>query len=111
MYNILVHTQTLENYGDEEKPWWKFKGGSTILVLGVSKQANAMALVALKYSGSEYKYYKELPIQWNEVGDDFVPGKDWDGPDFVSEVWDADGNQIESHGWTPSSLGDVTSKD
>ena len=109
MYNILVHTQSLENYGDEEKPWWKFKGGSAILVLGVSKQANAVALVASKYSSNDH--YRETPVQWSEVEDDFVPSDDWDSPHFVSEVWDADGNLKVRQWWGANhSLGDVISK-
>jgi hypothetical protein len=32
MKYALVHTQNLENYGDAESPFWKFKGGSSLLI-------------------------------------------------------------------------------
>ena len=46
--NVLVQTQYLENYGDDEKPWLKFKGGRKILVTGCDKDANAVAFVIAK---------------------------------------------------------------
>lgn len=41
----IVHTQWLENYGDAESPFWKFKGGATFLVPNCSRQQDAMARI------------------------------------------------------------------
>ena len=33
---IVIQTQIRENYGDADKPYWKFKGGNTYLILGLT---------------------------------------------------------------------------
>jgi hypothetical protein len=71
--NVLVHTQCLENYSDDEKPWWKFKGGRLILVTGCEKDANAVAFVIAKLQrhGLVNPYWIETPRHWEVVADDF----------------------------------------
>ena len=93
--NVLVQTQSLENYGVEsETQWWKFKGGSTVLICGADKEANAVALVALACQRSPA--WMEIPAKWEVVSDDFEPSRDWDSPNFVDEVWDATGRRLEA---------------
>ena len=71
--NVLVQTQYLENYGDDEKPWWKFKGGRKILVTGCDKDANAVAFVIAKLNEEHLvgPYWIETPRHWDVVADDF----------------------------------------
>lgn len=37
---IFIHTQYCENYGTADQPYWKFKGGDTIVVEGVNLPLN-----------------------------------------------------------------------
>jgi len=72
--NVLVHTQYLENYGHwQSEPWWKFKGGRTILVTGCDKEANAVAFVIAKLNdlGLVNSHWIETPRHWELVADDF----------------------------------------
>ena len=71
--NVLVQTQYLENYGDDEKPWWKFKGGRKILVTGCDKDANAVAFVIAKLNdlGLVNSHWIETPRHRELVADDF----------------------------------------
>ena len=39
--NIHIHTQYRENYGSAEQPYWKFKGGDTIVVTGFTHPLTA----------------------------------------------------------------------
>ena len=70
---MLIHTQYLDNYGDEDKPWWKFKGGRTILVAGCDKDANAVAFVIAKLNEGHLvgPRWIETPRHWEVVADDF----------------------------------------
>ena len=70
---ILVQTQVIENYnldGEDDQPYWKFKGGEEYLVFGTSdRPANAVALVAA-LSMNNSKAYKEYPIGFDVVDAD-----------------------------------------
>ena len=87
--NVLIHTQSLENYGHEsDTQWWKFKGGSTILVTGCDKIANAVAFV-MKHESVVNDAYMSIPVEWKQVSDDFEPVWDmeyWDHPNYVDSV-------------------------
>ena len=87
--NVLIHTQSLENYGYEPNyQWWKFKGGSTILVTGCDKIANAVAFV-MKHESVVNGAYMSIPVEWKQVSDDFEPVLDmeyWDHPNYVDSV-------------------------
>ncbi len=70
---ILVQTQVIENYnldGEDNQPYWKFKGGDEWLVYGTGdRPANAMALVAA-LAMSNSKAFKEYPIGYEVVDAD-----------------------------------------
>ena len=35
---VAIYTQYMENYGTAEKPYWKFKGGSTFVIEGLTDE-------------------------------------------------------------------------
>ncbi len=82
MAAYVVTTQCLENYGahDEDgkfsngNAYWKFKGGSSYLVYGVDRPADAMAFVMAVFS-QDCLSFKEFPtdIQTPEEWDRELP--------------------------------------
>ena len=73
MLNIHVHTQYKENYGDEAQPYWKYKGGSTVIITGFTHPltsgigAAAEAVVRSVAAQIEYAnaYAEEYIIDWS----------------------------------------------
>lgn len=71
--SIVVELQYVENYGAHE--WvegesegecpqrWKFKGGKTILVHNVEREATALALVMDRFCYSNYRA-KQFIVDW-----------------------------------------------
>ena len=106
--NVLVTTQTLENYGAHDHDWdsqddvpqyWKFKGGDDILVCGVDSFQNAIALV-ISLIGDPNQGLMEFPSSWKVVGDDFVKGnpntyEEWDSGRYVRHILDEKGQELE----------------
>lgn len=66
---LIVQTQYRENYGTEAQPYWKFKGGDTIVVEGADLN-NIAALVAEVIGEVEY----DNPMATNAVIDWYVLG-------------------------------------
>jgi hypothetical protein len=123
--NVLVTTQTLENYGAHDHNWdsgdtvddvpqyWKFKGGHDILVCGVDSFQNAVALVNLfiheHMYGDPNQAIMEFPSSWKVVGNDFVKGhpdtyEEWDSGRYVNHILGREGQDLEevpteSHEW------------
>lgn len=60
----IVHTQSLENYGDTVS-YYKFKGGSTYLVSGANCLATAVAMVMAEQAKMGNKV-PNFPCHWNE---------------------------------------------
>ena len=77
---ILVQTQVIENYnldGEDDQPYWKFKGGDEWLVYGTGdRPANAMALVAA-LAMSNSKAFKEYPVSYEVVDANYEPEEEW----------------------------------
>tara|TARA_R110001592_G_scaffold138966_4_gene358614 strand:+ start:7848 stop:8372 length:525 start_codon:yes stop_codon:yes gene_type:complete len=86
---LVIHTQYKENYGDEQNPYWKFKGGSTYFVTDLTDQQVAKIeatgiptltnLIEYKNSGSE-EYVLEHQIR--------DLGKNGDGQGPICETWE-----------------------
>jgi hypothetical protein len=72
---LLLETQYMENYGDEERPYWKMKGGYEYIVPNipthnltqefVSKVANAAMMKIQKVSS----ICEEWVTNWEVIGD------------------------------------------
>ena len=86
---LVIQTQYCENYGDANKPFWKFKGGDTYIVPNLSPaQAERIlshgiptlkALIEYKNSMSE-----EYVTYYRIVEDDVVVCDEWEAPNMLS---------------------------
>jgi len=68
MMNIHVHTQYQENYSDDPtRPYWKFKGGSTYVIVGFNHPLTAeigpAAERVVKALASSIEYENEMAIE------------------------------------------------
>lgn len=86
---LVIQTQYCENYGDAQKPYWKFKGGSTYIVANLSdKQAQRIkrdGIPTLK-SLIEYKndFSEEYVTEYRVVADEAVVCEEWETPRMLS---------------------------
>lgn len=69
---LVIRTQYMENYGDANKPYWKFKGGSEHKVLGVPSGVDLQEIVEM--AGVEYSddYSQEYVIGYSLEQDDYL---------------------------------------
>ena len=82
---IVINTQIRENYGDANKPYWKFKGGETYIVPNLSVEQTLMikdkgipTLTALIESNSDM--FEEYVQNWAILDDDVVVADPWETP-------------------------------
>lgn len=81
---IVVHTQFLENYGahaesgkfSDDNHYWKFKGGTTYVVDGLDREADAVAFVMAGFSENNvgWKEYPSKTQSYNEWMDSINDG-------------------------------------
>jgi hypothetical protein len=86
---LVIQTQYCENYGDADKPYWKFKGGDTYIVPNLSPAQSERilrdgiptlkALIEYKNSMSE-----EYVTYYRIVEDDTVVCEDYENPYILS---------------------------
>lgn len=86
---LVIQTQYCENYGDANKPYWKFKGGETYIVQNLTPaQAERIlshgiptlkALIEYKNDMSE-----EYITDYRIVEDDTVVCDEWESPVILS---------------------------
>ncbi len=72
---ILISTQYRENYGSEDEPYWKFKGGSEYFIKGVDPLKVAPGLLVEQVrSNIEYSNVmaEEYILDWELVSDDYL---------------------------------------
>lgn len=96
MFNIHIHTQYRENYGTPEAPYWKFKGGDTIIVTGFDHplcdgigQA-AQAVVDALRARIEYRnpMSEEYVIDWEFAPVDALTQSEQDQLEFDGRISD-----------------------
>lgn len=82
---IVIQTQVRENYGDADKPYWKFKGGDTYVVPNLTTAQAARVqedgiptLRSLIESRSDM--FEEYVIGFNVVEDSTVVCEPWETP-------------------------------
>lgn len=88
---VAIYTQVRENYGDSEKPYWKFKGGDVYIVpnltpLQVLKVSNYGIPTLKALIESRNEGFEELVIDWAILDDDAVVGEPWDTP--INLFWE-----------------------
>lgn len=82
---IVINTQIRENYGDADKPYWKFKGGNTYIVPNLTveqvlkiKDKGIPTLTALIESFNPM--FEEYVQNWSILDDDVVVVEPWESP-------------------------------
>lgn len=79
MSKLVLHTQYCENYGDEESPRWKFKGGEVYVLENLnSGQLNNIENVA--------KFFADMISYANSMSEEYVIS--WSVVEDSAEVWD-----------------------
>ena len=73
---LVVSTQYSENYGTEDQPYWKNKGGSEYKVLNVPNNLTIEQMVEQVRDRIEYKssYAEEYILGCTERPDDWLSG-------------------------------------
>jgi len=81
---FYIETRYLENYGDRDKPYWKFKGGDTYAVSGFERIQDAVAWLHAHLEPDAYPN-SEFPVKWFETYEEWeaqLP-KDKEYADFL----------------------------
>ncbi len=94
--DIFIHTQYCENYGSDEMPYWKFKGGDTYVVADADLPmtdrigAVAQAIVDAVKPELEYKndYSSAYVIDWEIVASGTLTQWEQDQLDFDGKITD-----------------------
>lgn len=86
---LVIQTQYCENYGDENKPYWKFKGGSVYIVPNLTdKQADKILTVGIptlkELIGYKNPMSEEYVTDYRIVEDDAVVCDEWENPYILS---------------------------
>lgn len=71
--DYLVHLDTIENYGThydaDPSHYWKFKGGTTLLVRGApERSATVIAVINLTKAQTDSIHHHEFVREWEELG-------------------------------------------
>lgn len=86
---IVISTQYLENYGDAENPYWKYKGGSDYKILNfIGREQDAAALVNKIRSRIEYAndFSQEYILGWNIMPDDSLTVSERDQLEYEGKI-------------------------
>lgn len=82
---LVIITQHQENYGDPDRPYWKFKGGDTYIVENLTEEQAQRALdtgmpVLTKLINRDGEMFKEYVREIMAVPDDAVVTEEWEDP-------------------------------
>jgi hypothetical protein len=73
MAMLVIRTQYRENYGTEDQPYWKNKGGQEYKVKGVPSNENITTIIEninnIEYSNS---MSQQFVINWSWENDDYM---------------------------------------
>ena len=74
MAKLMITTQVLENYGSEEQPFWKAKGGSDYVVRNFTDFNRVNAVVAQLRADIEIDnpFCQEYIVSWSVEDDDYL---------------------------------------
>lgn len=87
MSKLLIETQVMENYGDEENAYWKCKGGSSYVVLNVNIN-NVKAIVESVKDQCECSnpFFTEHILGWEIVADDYLTEFEQQQLDYEGQI-------------------------
>jgi hypothetical protein len=74
MAKLLIVTQVLENYGSEDNPWWKAKGGSEYVIKNFTafSTVNATVQSVRHQIEIDHAFCSEYIVSWEVVADDYL---------------------------------------
>ena len=74
MAKLMITTQVLENYGSEEQPFWKYKGGSDYVVRNFTEFNRVNHVVAELRPQIEIDnaFCCEYIVSWSVEDDDYL---------------------------------------
>jgi len=82
---LVITTQHQENYGDPDRPYWKFKGGDTYVVENLTMEQAQKATAEgcstlVKLINRDGQMFKEYVREIMAVPDDTVVTEEWEDP-------------------------------
>ena len=86
---LVINTQYCENYGDADKPYWKFKGGEIYIVEGLNpNQVERILSHGIPTLKAMIEYdnpmSREYIINHEILDDDVVVHDSWESPVYLS---------------------------
>lgn len=70
---LVIRTQCRENYGTDEQPYWKNKGGQSYKITNVPSDENIKTIIEninnIEHSNS---MFEEFVINWSWENDDYL---------------------------------------
>jgi hypothetical protein len=86
---LVIWTQYSENYGEADRPFWKFKGGDTYIVPNLTPSQSERILrdgVPTLKALIEYDnpMSRQHIVDYNVVDDDVVTHDEWESPYILS---------------------------
>jgi len=88
---LVIYTQIKENYGDADKPYWKFKGGETYIVPNLTV-AQALKIkdkgipTLLSLIEDRNNSFEEYVQNWAVLDDDVATHEDYEAPYILKYV-------------------------
>ena len=111
---LVIGTQYCENYGDEREPHWKYKGGTTYVVRGITAaqqtRIESEGIPTLKRL-IEYKssMTEEYVLDYRVVEDSAPEGEPWETPvvcQYAEGEWHASIETLnDEYGYLRSDIG------
>ncbi len=87
MSKLFITTQTVENYGDAENPYWKPKGGCDYFVENVDVNSVKEIVESVRTQcESNNEYYIEYILGWEVVSDDFMTEFEKDQLEYEGKI-------------------------
>ena len=88
---LVIYTQCKENYGDTDKPYWKFKGGETYIVPNLTvdhavKIGKMGIPTLLSLIESRNPMFEEYVQNWAVLEDDVATHEDYEAPHILSHT-------------------------
>lgn len=84
---LVLQTQVYENYGNEDQPYWKAKGGSDIKVTGVPLNLSRESINALaRMVEVDNPYMTETVVDWSFQPDDYLSVFEQDQLEFDGTI-------------------------
>ena len=89
MQTLVIHSQYKENYGDEQNPYWKFKGGTTYFVNDITdKQVNKIIHGGIPTLTNMIEYNNGMSEEYIIDWEIRQLGKDGDGKGPLCDHWE-----------------------